>query len=122
MNPRITVGLVVKNCENYIAETIKSILNQDLPQKQLEIIVVDGHSTDKTLSIIKRELTGCQIQTRIFLENEGLGAARQIVVDNARGEYIVWVDGDITMSMDFFRKLLGFLQQNARFGMARALQ
>jgi glycosyltransferase involved in cell wall biosynthesis len=110
----------VKNCESYIAETIGCILKQDFPHELMEVIVVDGQSRDDTLSIIKRALLGSDIRTKIFQENEGLGAAREIVVDNAEGEYIIWVDGDNLLPVDHVTKQVEFMEQNPTVGIGKA--
>jgi len=122
MKPIVTIGICVRNCESYIGETIGSILKQNFPHKLLEAIVVDGSSTDKTLSIVERELGRSDIKTRIFSENRGLGVARQIVVDKASGEYILWVDGDMIISQDFIRKLLDFMNQHTEVGIVKGKQ
>lgn len=104
IKPKVTIGVCVRNCEDLIREAIGSIINQDFPHEFMELIVVDGYSQDETLRIIRDVLKKTDMKTRIFYEKEGLGRARQIVVDNASGEYIVWVDGDMVLSMDFVRK------------------
>ena len=82
MKPRVTVGLVTKNCADYIQDAITSIVKQDFPHDLMELIVVDGYSKDNTLSILKENLDKTNLKYRIFYENEGLGQARQMVVDN----------------------------------------
>jgi len=119
MKSKVTIGICVKNCENYIGETIGSILEQDFPNELMEVTVVDGYSTDKTLSIIKRELGRSNTKTNIFLENEGLGVARQIVVDEARGDFIIWVDGDMVLRMDFVTKQIEFMDKHPTAGIAK---
>ena len=122
VKPIVTVGVCVKNCENYIRETIDSILSQDFPHELMEVIVVDGYSVDRTLSIIKNVLCNSDIKTRIFYENKGLGVARQIVVDNADGDYILWVDGDMVLARNFARTLLEFMNQHTEFGIVKGKQ
>jgi glycosyltransferase involved in cell wall biosynthesis len=122
MNPLVTIGVCVRNCEDYIKEAIDSILSQDFPRELIEIVVVDGYSTDKTLSIIEKELGESDVKTKIFSENEGLGVARQIVVDNASGEYVLWIDGDMVISQDYIRKLVGFMDQHAEVGIVKGKQ
>jgi glycosyltransferase involved in cell wall biosynthesis len=122
MKPLVTVGLCVRNCEDYIKETIESLLRQDFPHELMEVVVVDGNSSDKTLSIIEKELGESDVTTEIFSENEGLGVARQIVVDNAHGEYVLWIDGDMVISQDFITKLVGFMEQHAEVGIVKGKQ
>ena len=54
--PKVTVGLVVKNCEDTIKETIYSVINQDFPCGLVELIIVDAYSKDRTISILKAAL------------------------------------------------------------------
>jgi glycosyltransferase involved in cell wall biosynthesis len=122
MNPLVTIGVCVRNCEGYVKEAIESILSQDFPRELMEVIVVDGNSTDKTLSIIEKELEESFVKTDIFSENEGLGAARQIVVDNASGQYVLWVDGDMAVSKDYIRKLVDFMDQHPKVGIVKGKQ
>jgi len=119
MKPKVTIGMCVKNAETTIKEAIESILNQDFPQELMELIIVDGNSTDKTLSILMSCLKKANIKTSIFYENEGLGKARQIVVENAKGDYIVWVDGDVILSKNFVWKQVEFMEQNPKVGIAK---
>ena len=116
--PKATIGVCVKNAEETIKEAIQSILNQDFPHDLIELIVVDGCSTDKTLTIIKDCLSKSDVKYKVLCENEGLGLAREIVVDNAEGDYIVWVDGDVILPKDHVRKQVEFMEQNPRVGIA----
>ena len=119
MKSTVTVGLVVRNCEDFITEAIDSVIAQDFPHELMDLIIVDGNSEDKTLSILKQSLEKESLKHRIFCENEGLGRARQIVVDNASGDYIVWVDGDMVISKDFVRKQVDFMDHTPEAGIAK---
>jgi glycosyltransferase involved in cell wall biosynthesis len=119
MKPKITVGVCVKDCEATIKEAIDSILNQDYSHDLMEIIVVDGNSKDKTLEILKDCLKNAKIKTKIFQEKGGLGCQRQKVIDNANGEYIVWVDGDMIISKNYISKIVEFMEQHPRVGIAK---
>jgi cellulose synthase/poly-beta-1,6-N-acetylglucosamine synthase-like glycosyltransferase len=110
--PIITIGFCVKNDEATIKKAIESILIQDFPHERMEIIVVDGQSQDKTLVIIEKALSETDINKRVFTENRGLGFARQMVVDNAKGNYIVWVDGDVILSKSYIKKQIAFMERN----------
>jgi len=86
----------------------------------MELIVVDGCSRDNTLKIIKRYLMGRSLHAKFFQESEGLGFARQMVVDNASSKYIIWVDGDTLFPKDFVRKQVEFMNRNSDVGIGRA--
>jgi glycosyltransferase involved in cell wall biosynthesis len=118
-NPQITIGLCVKDFEKHIGDTITCILAQDFPLDLMELVVVDGCSKDHTIDIIKKQVSKTRMPFRIFFENQGLGVARQIVVDNARGEYVIWIDGDLVLSDDYVRRLYDFMNQNPKVGIAK---
>jgi glycosyltransferase involved in cell wall biosynthesis len=115
----VTIGLCVKDFEKYVGDTMASLLGQDFPLELTELIVVDGHSKDKTIDVIEQYVSRAKLPCRIFYENKGLGVARQIVVDNARGEYILWVDGDLFLSSNYMRRLFNLMSQNANLGIAK---
>ena len=100
---------------------MESIVAQDYPHELLEVLVVDGCSSDKTVQIVKEVLSNSDIKGHIFFENKGLGFARQIVVDNARGKYVVWVDGDMILPKDFVKKQVEFMERNPKVGIGRAM-
>ena len=117
---KVTIGVCVKNCANIIGETVNSILTQDYPHALMELIFVDDGSEDDTLSTIKRYLTELDISTRIFHHDwKGLGASRSVVVDNANGKYIAWVDGDMTLSPEFLRQQVEFMDNHPKAGIAK---
>jgi len=109
---RVTIGLCVKDVEATIRDAVRSILDQSFLHEHMEIIVVDGNSSDRTLNIVKKELTQKSIKYRIYSEKHGLAKARNIVINNADGKYIVWVDGDMIIEKDFVRKHVEFMEKN----------
>jgi glycosyltransferase involved in cell wall biosynthesis len=113
---KVTVGICVKNNEDTIAEAVDHVVDQDFQHDLMELIIVDGCSHDRTITIIKEILSKTDIQHKIFSENKGLGYARQIVVDNASGTYIVWVDGDIVLTTDYIRSQVEFMDSHPRVG------
>lgn len=109
----------MKNAEKTVKGAIDSIINQDFAHEDMKIIVVDGSSNDKTLDIMINRLSKTDIEAKIFNdEGKGLSTARQIVVDNACGDYIVWVDGDVILPKDFVKRQAEFMEQNLRIGIA----
>ena len=82
------------NIEGYIERAIKSVLVQDF--ENYELILVNDCSTDKTLEKMQQY----ESKNIVIINNEknkGLGASRNIGVKIARGEYILYLDGDDTM-------------------------
>jgi len=114
----VTIGLCVRNAERLIGRAIHSVLIQDLPHRLMEIVVVEGQSEDRTHAVVEFKLREADIEYKIFFENSGLGKARQIVVDNAAGKYIVWVDEDMVIPETYIRRQVEFMEENSSVGIA----
>jgi glycosyltransferase involved in cell wall biosynthesis len=114
----VTVGLCVKNAESTIASAMDSLVNQTYPPEKVEVIVVDGNSQDNTLGIIKNSLQQTSFRVKILRENSGLGIARQIVVNQASGKYIVWLDADMILPHDYLQNQVLFMERYSQVGIA----
>lgn len=90
---RFSVIISAYNVEPYIERAINSVLNQKF--NNYELIVVEDKSTDNTLQKIMQYKSKIKIIKN--KQNKGLGAVRNIGIDNAKGEYIIHLDGDDTL-------------------------
>jgi glycosyltransferase involved in cell wall biosynthesis len=123
VKPAVTIGLCVRDCENFVGDAIESIKEQDFPHELVEVIFVDDDSTDETLSIIKSYVPKMDMKVQVFHHKwKGLGYSRNIVVNNAKGDFILWVDGDMVLSKDFVSKLVKFMEQHPEVGIAKGKQ
>lgn len=91
--PKISVLMPAYNVENYISESVLSILNQSF--KDFELIIVDDCSTDKTWNILQ-ELAKTDERIKIFRNNNNLYIAgtRNVLLSKAQSPYIAWQDAD----------------------------
>lgn len=88
----ISVVVPVYNVENYLSQCIDSVLTQTYGD--LEILLIDDGSTDRSGSICDAYRTKDQ-RIRVFhTENRGLSAARNVGLDHASGAYILLLDSD----------------------------
>jgi len=123
MKPRVTIGVCVRNCEDYVKEAIESIVNQDFPHERIGLIFIDDGSEDKTLSVIQEYVLRIDIAAEVFHSSwRGLGHARNMVAANAEGDYVLWVDGDMVLARNFVRKLVEFMEQHPEVGVAKGEQ
>jgi glycosyltransferase involved in cell wall biosynthesis len=117
MKPIVTVGVCLHNCENTLPKAINSILNQDFPHEKMQLIFVDDGSKDHSLKIVEDWISAINIQTKVFkTEWHGLGIARNVILDNADGEYITWVDADEILSPSYIQKQVEFMEKNLDVG------
>lgn len=100
----ISVIVPAYNVENYIARCLESILNQTY--HQLEVIVVDDGSTDKTPSIID-EFARKDIRLKaIHQVNQGVAAARNAGIEAACGDYYGFVDSDDFIESTMYEEMI----------------
>jgi glycosyltransferase involved in cell wall biosynthesis len=111
--------LCVKNAEKTIRNCIASVLNQNYPKRLITVIVVDGNSVDNTVEIIKKLLLGSGLSSHFSTDHgEGLGVARQKVLDNTREKYIIWIDGDSTILKNFISEQVKFMEKQPGISVA----
>lgn len=104
---KISVIVPIYNCERYLPECLKSIVNQSY--KNLEIILVDDGSTDESSRICDEyALVDKRIKV-IRQENKGVSAARNKGLEYATGELISFIDSDDTLDEDMYELLVRLL-------------
>ncbi len=91
MKPLVSVVIPVYNGENEIEKAVRSALDPDLSQ---EILVVDDGSKDQTAATVLRLGEEISCLRLITQENSGPATARNRGIDEAKGEYIVFLDSD----------------------------
>jgi glycosyltransferase involved in cell wall biosynthesis len=97
--PICTVLMAAYNAEKYIAKSLDSLVNQTL--KDIEVIVIDDCSSDKTPLIIKQYAVKYSIIRYLLLpENQGQAHARNEGLKIANGQYITFLDSDDWLSED----------------------
>jgi len=98
---KVSIIIPTKNNADILEKCLESIRNLDYPRDEVEVIVVDGHSTDGTVEIAERY--GC----RVVYEDVGtIGGARNIGVEHSRGDYIVFTDADCVVDRDWLKNLI----------------
>ncbi len=102
--PQVSVIIPVYNTQNYLKKCLDSVCNQTL--SDIEIICVNDCSTDNSLDILTEySKKDSRIKLIDFKENKGAAIARNIGIDEAKGEYIGFVDSDDFIDLDFYEKL-----------------
>lgn len=107
-NPLVSIVIPVHNGEKYIKESIDSCLNQTY--NNIEIIVVDDKSEDRTLEILKeygQKLTVIPVE-----KQNGLGNVINIGIRKSRGKYIARMDADDIMYPTRIEKQVQYLESN----------
>ena len=104
MTDLISIIIPVFNIEKYLDRCIKTVINQTY--SNIEIIIVDDGSTDKTLTLALSLQEKDQRIKVISQNNMGVSAARNIGLNHSTGNYIGFIDGDDMVASDMFELLL----------------
>ena len=90
----VSIVITTKNAEEFIADCIKSVINSNYIKegKEIEIILVDNYSSDKTVEIAK------SFGAKTFLKGPERSAQRNYGVEQASGEIVGILDADMTLS------------------------
>lgn len=115
MQPVVSVIVPAYNSANYITETLKSILNQKL--QELEVIVVDDCSTDKTRDIV-RGFEDSRIVYHCLNKNHGgPSLPRSKGISIAKAPYIAFCDSDDLLMPNMLLESSEFLKKYQELGM-----
>jgi glycosyltransferase involved in cell wall biosynthesis len=107
--PRISIIIDTYNHEQFIEQAITSVLEQDFPSSEMEIIVVDDGSTDRTPEIVRK------FEPRVRLirkSNGGQASAFNTAIPQAHGEIIAFLDGDDWWAKDKLSAVLDAFEEN----------
>lgn len=110
---KVSVIVPVYNVEKYLKECLDSVANQSL--ENIEIICIDDCSPDNSIKIIKDYMKkDNRIKVISHKSNLGLGGARNTGIENAKGEYIFFLDSDDKIDSKTLEKLYNTAkEQNA---------
>lgn len=111
LEPHVGIGIPVYNGENYIEETIRSILQQTY--SDFELIIADNASTDRTAAICMDYAVQDQRVTFIQnVENLGAGANYNLVLKKSSAPFFKWNAHDDQLAPEFLAKSITRLEAN----------
>lgn len=91
MSDLVSAIIPTYNCAKYVISAIESALAQT--HKNLEIIVIDDGSTDNTSESLKKYIESGAIRY-FYQKNSGVSAARNVGIQQSRGDFIAFLDSD----------------------------
>lgn len=109
---RLSIIIPVYNVEQYLRKCLDSVLQQDIPHEEYEVIVVNDGSPDGSLAIAKEyayKYSNVKVESR---PNGGLSAARNTGLEHAQGEYVWFVDSDDWVEPNSIGVLLDYAEKN----------
>jgi glycosyltransferase involved in cell wall biosynthesis len=107
--PKVSVMVVVYNSERFIEECLDSIIAQEY--KNLEVIVCDDASTDKTPELLKKYLVNSKLKIYFNKENLGITGNCNKALSLCTGEYVCFFAGDDVMLPDKIQKQVELMEK-----------
>ena len=109
MSGQVSVIIPVYNCEKYMGKCVDSVLNQSY--QNTEIVLIDDGSRDNSWKICNQYAKDYKNVRVIHQKNSGVSAARNTGLNNATGEYVMFVDSDDWLSPDTIRVMMNEFEQ-----------
>ena len=110
-SPFVSVVIPVRNEEEFIAQCLQSVVDQDYPKDRMEILVVDGGSEDRSREIVIEFSSRCPLIK--LLDNPQLSAPAglNLGIREAGGDIIVRVDGHCLLEPDYASQCVRYLRE-----------
>ena len=105
----VSIILPVYNAEQFLKETMLSIITQNY--KNIELLIINDASTDRSREIINN-FNDKRITLFNLEKNKGVANARNIGLKESKGEYITFIDSDDLWTSDKITEQVKFMKQN----------
>jgi len=115
--PKISILMPIYNVQDYVADAIKSILNQTY--QDFELLLLDDCSTDKTSEIVS-QFNDSRIRYHRNENNLGLSENLNVGIRLSKGEYLARMDGDDISLPTRLEKQVAILDKNPEIGICGA--
>lgn len=103
---KLSIIVPIYGVEQYLRKCVDSLLNQDIPSSEYEIILVDDGGHDKCPLICDSYAAKCENVRVVHRKNGGLSAARNSGIEVAHGDYVMFVDSDDYIEPNVLGKLM----------------
>lgn len=107
---KFSIIVPIYNTEKYLKDCLDSLINQTY--KNLEIILIDDGSTDNGYMVYNEFIKRDTRMSIIKKDNEGVSSARNIGIEHANGDYIMFVDSDDWLELDTIEKINHILEKH----------
>ena len=104
---KFSIIVAAYNVAEYLEECVESLVSQNFPDSEYEVVIIDDGSTDGQTSKLCDELSSkYDVVRTIHQENGGLSSARNTGIKESKGDYLLFVDGDDFWSNPEFLNIL----------------
>ena len=113
MGPLVSIVIPCYNEESYIGECLQSIVDQSYLPDLIEVIVVDGNSTDKSMSIVQKYIKILPHLTQLMNPQIITPISLNIGVKSASGKIIIILGAHSFIHKDFIKSYITHIQRSA---------
>lgn len=113
--PLISIVMPVYNVAKYLSQSVESVLYQDYDN--FELILVDDGSSDECPQICDEIARKSSKVSVVHKANGGLGFARNTGIENAKGEYIYFLDSDDTIQKDTLSQFINIINKEGELSL-----
>ncbi len=106
---KISIVVPVWNLEHYLEEFLESVLASE--ERDFELLLVDNGSTDGTANIIESYAAKDARVQKLFCLKKGAAAARNVGLEQAKGRYVVFLDGDDTIEQNYLSLMVEAMEK-----------
>jgi len=115
MPPEISIIIPTYNVQDFIGETLQSVVDQTLSKDKFEVIMVDDASSDKTIEIAQAFAKKYKnIHMFYHDKNQGISKTRNDAIDKSSGKLIALLDGDDILESVALESTTYFMRNNLR--------
>lgn len=109
---KVTVIIPIYDVEQYLEACLDSLLAQTIPPEEMEVLMINDGSPDGSLAICERYAEQYENFKVLSQENQGVSAARNNGIRNAGGKYLMYLDGDDTLSPGTAKNVTDFFDEH----------
>ncbi len=109
---KITVIIPIYNVEEYIESCLKSLVNQTINKDELEVLLINDGSADRSEEICKEYVGRYPFFKYYSKENEGVSKTRNFGIEHAQGKYFAFLDPDDELTPESLENLVKFFDKH----------
>ncbi|MFD0836295.1 glycosyltransferase family 2 protein [Mariniflexile aquimaris] len=103
---KISIIIPMYNVAKYLETCVNSVINQEIEEKDYEILMINDGSTDNSEEVAKSLASRTPCIKIISQKNKGLGGARNTGIENATGEFLIFLDADDVLFYGSLKNLI----------------
>jgi len=119
---QISIIIPCRNEEKFISKCLDSIINNDFPKDKLEVLVIDGKSSDSTPEIVKSYLKKYSYITLLNNSEKNTIAGLNLGIKNTSGDIIMRVDGHSYIEKDYIQQCVDTLTRTGADNVGGAMR